>query len=70
MKDKDLKTTIKDLIRGSGRAYPPSSEEIYVQAGREKGVATAAPIKQQVTAGLEKISLLNGSPKSEAVAVL
>lgn len=70
MKDKELKTTIKDLIRGSGRAYPPSSEEIYVQAGQEKGVATAAPIKQQVTAGLEKISLLNGSPKSEAVAVL
>jgi len=70
MKDKDLKTTIKDLIRGSGRAYPPSSEEIHVQAGREKGVATAAPIKQQVTAGLEKISLLNGSPKPEAVSVL
>ncbi|KAI8562554.1 hypothetical protein RHMOL_Rhmol03G0044400 [Rhododendron molle] len=70
MKDKELKSTIKDLIRGSGRSYPPTSGEIEVQAGREKGVATAAPTKQQVTAGLEKISLLNGSPKTEAVAVL
>ncbi|KAG5556044.1 hypothetical protein RHGRI_006613 [Rhododendron griersonianum] len=69
VKDKELKSTIKDLIRGSGRSYPPTGE-IEVQAGREKGVATAAPTKQQVTAGLEKISLLNESPKTEAVAVL
>lgn len=26
VKDKELKSTIKDLIRGSGRSYPPTGE--------------------------------------------
>ncbi|GFY98105.1 disproportionating enzyme 2 [Actinidia rufa] len=69
MKDKELQTTIKDLVRGSGRSYPPSDES-EVQVNREKGVA---PIMQQITAAQEKISsatLLNGSPKKEAVTVM
>ena len=69
MKDKELQTTIKDLVRGSGRSYPPSDES-EVQVNGEKGVA---PIMQQITAGQEKISsatLLNGSSKKEAVTVM
>ncbi|KAL7197782.1 hypothetical protein ACSBR2_020328 [Camellia fascicularis] len=65
LKDKELKSTIKDMIRGSGRSYPPS-EEVEIQAG-------VASIKQQVTTGQEKISSktnLIGIPKQETVAVL
>lgn len=69
MKDKELTTKIKDLVRCSGRSYPPLDES-EVQVDREKSVA---PIKQQVMVGQGKISsatLLNGSPKKEAVTVM
>ena len=69
MKDKELQKTIKDLVRGSGRSYPPSDES-EVQVNREN---CGAPIMQQINAGQETISsatLLNESPKKEAVAVM
>ncbi|KAM7473215.1 hypothetical protein LguiB_020458 [Lonicera macranthoides] len=48
--DKELKTAIKDLVRGSGRSYPPS-EEVEVQA--TSGKASAAP-EQHFSSGQEK----------------
>uniref|UniRef100_A0A5B7B0S7 4-alpha-glucanotransferase n=1 Tax=Davidia involucrata TaxID=16924 RepID=A0A5B7B0S7_DAVIN len=63
LKDKELKMAIKDLVRGSGRSYPPLGE---VEVG-------LVPDKKQVTSGQEKIPLstqLNGIPKNESLAVL
>ncbi|CAK9170452.1 unnamed protein product [Ilex paraguariensis] len=70
LKDKGLKTTIKDLIRGSGRSYP---QEFEVQMNLEK--ADGVPEKQQeaTSVGQEKVSLatqLNDISKREMVAVL
>ncbi|KAK3030340.1 hypothetical protein RJ639_038973 [Escallonia herrerae] len=70
LKDKELKTTIKDLIRGSGRSYPPS-REAEVHVGHEK--VRVAPEKQQVSNGQDKVALtsqLNGIPTSKGLAVL
>ncbi|KAM7473135.1 hypothetical protein LguiB_020378 [Lonicera macranthoides] len=50
--DRDLKTAIKDLVRGSGRSNPPS-EEVKAQAA--SGKASAAP-EQQFSSGQEKCS--------------
>lgn len=45
MKDNDLKNTIKDLVRGSGRSYPPVDEGRIVNVN-------AIPEKKQVTGGV------------------
>ncbi|XAR48322.1 4-alpha-glucanotransferase [Bertholletia excelsa] len=69
LNDKELKTTIKDLVRGSGRSYP-RSEEVKNQMGGEKG---AAPARQQISNGQDKISSttqLTGLPKKDTVAVV
>lgn len=63
MKDNELITTIKDLVRDSGRAYPVGQS--VAQAKRE--AAVPATEKQQIVNGKEKISL--GTQK-EPVAVL
>lgn len=68
VKDKELKTAIKDLVRSSGRSYPPS-EEVEVQAA--SGKASVAP-KQQFSAEQEKVpptTQLNGISKNKSVAV-
>ncbi|KAM7468880.1 hypothetical protein LguiA_007063 [Lonicera macranthoides] len=54
VKEKELKTAIKDLVHVSGRSSPPS-EEVEVQAA--SGKASVAP-KQQFSGGQEKFSLL------------
>ncbi|KAM7524384.1 hypothetical protein LguiA_014286 [Lonicera macranthoides] len=68
VKDKELKTAIKDLVRGSGRSYPPS-EEVEVQAA--SGKASAVP-KQQLSGGQEKVpptTQPNEISKNKSVAV-
>ncbi|KAM7509727.1 hypothetical protein LguiB_008602 [Lonicera macranthoides] len=57
--DKELKTAIKDLVRGNGRSYPPS-EEVEVQAA--SGKASAA-LEQHFSSGQEKTSLDRIGPK-------
>ncbi|XP_052172556.1 4-alpha-glucanotransferase DPE2 isoform X8 [Diospyros lotus] len=69
LKDKELKTTIKGLVQGSGRSYPPLEEEIHV------GIENAAldPLKQRAIIAQEKISSVihpNEIPKRENIAVL
>ncbi|KAJ4706736.1 4-alpha-glucanotransferase DPE2 [Melia azedarach] len=62
-KDKELKTTIKDLICGSGRSCP--------QAGQASAATTSE--KQQVAGGRESNPVakpLNAVPQKEAVAVV
>ncbi|XP_059668275.1 4-alpha-glucanotransferase DPE2 isoform X2 [Cornus florida] len=52
LEDAELKTAIKDLVRGSGRSYPPSGE---VQVGQEK--TGVMPDKLKVASGQEVFSL-------------
>ena len=65
MKDKELKASIKDLIRGSGRSYPPL-EEPEKQLSRE--TAAIALEKQQHVSGPEMIR--NGILQKESVGVM
>ncbi|GAV89138.1 CBM_20 domain-containing protein/Glyco_hydro_77 domain-containing protein [Cephalotus follicularis] len=70
MKDKELKTTLKDLVCGSGRSYPPVVEA-EKQVVQEK--AAAIPEKQQVSNGQEKIFMatqLNGASQKQTLDVL
>lgn len=60
LKDKDLTTTIKDLVRGSGRSSPLS--EVEMKAGQY----TAAVIPEKIVGDQVKIPVatqLNGSSK-------
>ncbi|KAF5750323.1 putative 4-alpha-glucanotransferase [Tripterygium wilfordii] len=69
MKDKELKTTIKDLVCGSGRSYPPLAEAVK-QANEATSAITLE--KQKVASGLDKISIapqLNGAQRKETLAV-
>ncbi|CDP16326.1 unnamed protein product [Coffea canephora] len=66
LKDKDLITVIKDLVRGSGRSYPLQEPEVSEGKG-------TVPEKQQAANGLEKVPQItqtNGISKKETVAVL
>ena len=66
LKDKDLITVIKDLVRGSGRSYPLQEPEVSEGKG-------TVPEKQQAANGLEKVpqtTQTNGISKKETVAVL
>ncbi|KAG7962175.1 hypothetical protein I3843_09G052400 [Carya illinoinensis] len=68
MKDNQLKTTIKDLVRGSGRSYPVGENEVQVN---EETAATSTE-KQLVPNGDEKLpvaSELTGIPQKETLAV-
>lgn len=60
-KDKELKTIIKDLVRGSGRSRPPSGE-VGIQ---EKGASDQQ--KQQQRTHL--VNQLNATPQKETLAV-
>ncbi|XP_075638330.1 4-alpha-glucanotransferase DPE2 [Castanea sativa] len=67
IKDSELKSTIKDLVRGSGRSHPVGENEVQVN---EESVATTE--KQQVTIGKEKllvVTQLNGAPQKEIPVV-
>ncbi|KAK9289814.1 hypothetical protein L1049_007974 [Liquidambar formosana] len=68
LKDKELKTKIKNLIRGSGRSYPPMGEAETL-AGQE--TAVVIPEKQQVS-GREKIppaTQLNGAQQGKVAVI-
>jgi 4-alpha-glucanotransferase len=65
LKDKELITTIKGLVRGSGRAHPSVQETD--ELGNQETIVLI-PGKHQVTTGQEKISVgkqLNGVPRKE-----
>lgn len=67
IKDSELKSTIKDLVRGSGRSHPVGENEVQVN---EESVATTE--KQQVTTGKEEllvVTQLNGVPQKEIPVV-
>ncbi|KAM7473140.1 hypothetical protein LguiB_020383 [Lonicera macranthoides] len=66
VKDKELKTAIKDLVRGSGRSYPPS-EEVEVQAA--SGKASAAP-EQHFSSGQEKLIQSKHTRKEDVLPLL
>lgn len=62
-KDKELKTTIKDLVRASGRSCPPEGQDL----------AASTLDKQQVASSLEKNPVskpLSGVPQKGTVAVV
>ncbi|XP_077218422.1 disproportionating enzyme 2 isoform X2 [Tasmannia lanceolata] len=68
--DKDLKLTIKDLVKSSGRSYPLIGVDAH---GSENTAAAPLPEKKQVENGQGMISQvinLNGFPKKESLAVL
>ncbi|OMO61158.1 Glycoside hydrolase, family 77 [Corchorus olitorius] len=65
MKDKELKATIKDLIRGSGRSYP-SLREAEKQLGQE--TAAIALEKHHHSGGPEMIR--NGVLQKEKICVM
>ena len=58
IKDSELKSTIKDLVRGSGRSHPVGENEVQVN---EESVATTE--KQQVATWV--VTRLNGVPQKE-----
>ncbi|KAJ0044008.1 hypothetical protein Pint_18428 [Pistacia integerrima] len=63
LKDKELKMTIKDLVRGSGRSHPQV----------DQATAAITSDKQQIAKVQEKnptVKPLNGVPRKETVAVL
>lgn len=66
LKDKELTKTIKDLVRGSGRSYPPT--------GKVEGQdACVISEKQQIGGGQDKLPLatqLNGVSETKSIAVL
>ncbi|PON44078.1 Glycoside hydrolase [Trema orientale] len=67
IEDKELITTIKDLVRGSGRSHPGGETESQVKL--ESAVSTE---KQPVANGKEKIPLVSeshGAPKKDLLAV-
>lgn len=67
IKDSELKSTIKDLVRESGRSHPVGENEVQVN---EESVATTE--KQQVTTGKEEllvVTQLNGVPQKEIPVV-
>lgn len=61
IKDSELKSTIKDLVRGSGRSHPVGENEVQVN----ESVATTE--KQQVATGV--VTQLNGVPQKEIPVV-
>lgn len=66
LKDEELTTVIKDLIRGSGRSYPLKETESF----EEKGVVV--PEKKQVgnvLANVPQATKTSAIPKKETVAV-
>uniref|UniRef100_A0A2N9HXH8 4-alpha-glucanotransferase n=1 Tax=Fagus sylvatica TaxID=28930 RepID=A0A2N9HXH8_FAGSY len=67
IKDNELKSTIKGLVKGSGRSHPVGENE--VQAKEESAATTAQT--QQVATGKEKllVTQLNGVPQKEISAV-
>ncbi|XP_062004208.1 4-alpha-glucanotransferase DPE2 [Rosa rugosa] len=68
IKDKELTSIIKDLVRGSGRSHPGKQAE--KQVIEESSVATTE--KKQIASSKEKAQVatpLNGVPRKEAVAV-
>lgn len=69
MKDNELKTAIKDLVRGSGRSCPVGENEAQLN---EETAATSTE-KQVVTSGNEKLPLASedspGVPQKETLAV-
>lgn len=65
MKDEELKTTIKGLVRGSGRSYPFVGE---TDGQENQETAVMIPGKHQAASGQEKIPVgkqLNGVPRKE-----
>ncbi|KAL5546818.1 hypothetical protein UlMin_006505, partial [Ulmus minor] len=69
IEDNELITTIKGIVRESGRAYPGQQAETEVKRASE----AAAGEKQKVVNGKEKISIgtqLKGAPQQESLAVL
>ncbi|KAM6570952.1 hypothetical protein CsatA_015032 [Cannabis sativa] len=66
IKDDELITTIKDLVRGSGRSYPGGHTEI--QAKQELSFSSTQ--KQPVANEKEKISVISqGTPQKDLLAV-
>lgn len=65
MKDKELKATIKDLIRGSGRSYPPGEAEKQLSG---ETVQTALEKRLHVVGGPQKID--NGVLQKESIGVM
>lgn len=62
-KDTELKAIIKDLVRGSGRSYPPTGEDAVATDPGKKPVAIGTKVIPESTR-------MNGASKKEAVAVL
>lgn len=58
IKDSELKSTIKDLVRGSGRSHPVGENEVQVN---EESVATTE--KQLVATWV--VTRLKGVPQKE-----
>lgn len=59
-KDKELKTIIKDLVRGSGRSCPAVGQEL----------ATSTPAKQHVGEKHAASKPISGVPQKGTVAVV
>lgn len=70
LKDKELTKTIKDLVSGSGRSYPPTGK-VEVQVARQDACVISE--KQQIAGGQDKLPLatqLNGVSETKSIAVL
>lgn len=65
MKDKELKTSISSLIRGSGRSYPGKADE-----GGNKGTSSSVLGKQQVNSSGETSTIQSNGVPGKGTSVL
>ena len=68
MNDKELISSIKGLVRGSGRSHPSVEETETDEQGNQETIVMSTG-KNQVAKGQEKISIgmqLTGVPRQEA----
>lgn len=65
MKDRDLITTIKNLVRGSGRSHP-LPVEANTSDSRETGTTT---LEKKLVSGEALTTQLNGAPQRESLVV-